>query len=115
MEKQKNRFKQIKTILLSRFKKEKENQIIKERRKYCSVCKWNSKNQQKLSIGVRFIKFWSDFYSLVTFNSKKDVLGNCTACDICSIYYKTKEMEEDCEKGYWKSIVNTKYKDKYGN
>lgn len=94
----------IKIIVLSRLKKEKPDPIVEAKRKICAFCEWNTKNQIKLSLGVRLVKGLSDFYSWITGNAEKDNLGNCTACEICSIYYKTLEISEVCEKGKWKSI-----------
>jgi hypothetical protein len=86
----------IKTIIFSRFKKPKETNWIKERRSKCAKCTFNTKNIEKLSIRVRIIKSLSDLYSTITGNRKVDNLGNCTACEICSIYYKTAESVEYC-------------------
>jgi hypothetical protein len=51
----------------------------------------------------RFLKLLSDFYSKITGNAKVDVLGNCTACESCSVYYKSID-EEECPKDRWRSI-----------
>jgi len=91
------------TIINSRFKKsnEKEEFII-YRRGVCSRCEFNSNNQSKVNPYKLFLKSLSDFYSWITFNSKKDNLGNCLACDSCSIYYKSIEVEEVCPENKWK-------------
>ena len=96
-------FNTFKIIILSRIKKTKESEQVKDRRNICLSCQYNTKNQTKLSLRVRVVKLFSDLYSLVTGNIKKDILGNCTACEVCSIYYKTLETEENCPKEKWKS------------
>jgi len=77
---------------------------VRRRRETCKTCPHNTENQVKksLSLKVRIIKSLSDFYSWITFNKDVDVLGNCTACEICSIYYKTAEKDETCPKKLWK-------------
>jgi len=90
--------------VLSRLKKKNQEDYVIKRRRICAVCSWNTKNQETLSLKVRTIKALSDFYSWITGNAEEDNLGNCTACEICSIYYKSFEETEDCEKGKWKSI-----------
>lgn len=91
-------------IVLSRLKKPTKNQeIVNERRSVCSSCNFNTKNQEKLGLKVWILKQFSDFYSWVTFNKDEDSLGNCSACDACSIFYKTAEVEyEECPKNKWK-------------
>lgn len=99
--------KKLKTIILSRFKKESQEDWVEERRRICKVCEYNSKNKEKLSIKERFFKFLSDLYTFITFSDSED-LGECEC--LCSIYYKTLEETEECfakEKGEedkWKSI-----------
>jgi len=95
--------KKIKIITFSRFKKPKIEKWIEQRRKICAICKWNTKNQAKTSFKIKIIKALSDFYSFITFKNKQDNLGSCSVCG-CSIYYKSSEEVEDCEKGKWKSI-----------
>jgi hypothetical protein len=91
-------------IIKSRFKKSNENEeFIIHRRGVCSRCEFNSNNQSKVSPYKLFLKSLSDFYSWITFNSKKDNLGNCWGCEAaCSIYYKSAEAEEVCPKNNWK-------------
>ena len=95
----------LKIIIFSRFKKPKIEPWIQKRRDLCKKCKWNTLNQVRLPIKVRFIKWLSDLYSWITGNSKNDNLGNCTACEICSIYYKTAEKVEYCEKEKWDTEI----------
>lgn len=96
-------FNTFKIIILSRIRKTKESEQVKDRRNICLSCQYNTKNQTKLSLRVRVVKFFSDLYSLVTGNIKKDILGNCSApgCG-CSIYFKTSEPEENCPINKWK-------------
>lgn len=86
----------IKLIIFSRFKKPNENSWVKERREKCAKCKFNTKNIEKLPLAIRVVKFFSDIYSSITGNKEVDTLGNCTACEVCSIYYKTAESVEHC-------------------
>jgi len=46
----------------------------------------------------------SNAYSWLTGRLKDDKLSNCTACSMCSIYFKTAEKEEICPKGKWKIL-----------
>lgn len=86
----------IRTIIFSRFKKPNEESFIKARRKICASCEYNTKNIENLKFAVKVVKFFSDLYSYITGNKNVDTLGNCTACEICSIYYKTAEKVEQC-------------------
>lgn len=86
----------LRIIIFSRFKKPKIESWVSHRRAICSVCEFNTKNIEKIPIRIKMIKFFSDIYSYMTGNKKVDVLGNCTACSICSIYYKTAESLEQC-------------------
>ena len=85
----------IKKIILSRLKKTKEEEFVKQRREICRVCEYNSLNREKIPLNKLILKKLSDFYSLITGNLEVDVLGNCTACESCSIYYKSLD-EEHC-------------------
>lgn len=97
----------IKTIIFSRFKKPNTESFVEERRKICLGCEYNSLNRGRLNAKEIFLKKLSDFYSRITGNKKVDNLGNCTACDICSIYYKTAEAVEECKANppKWKRII----------
>ena len=94
------------TIILSRIKKTKTDEVVEFKRKQCKTCEYNTLNIEKLPLKKRLIKLLSDFYSWITFNKKVDVLGNCSIC-LCSLYYKTLEDNEECEHpsgSRWKSI-----------
>lgn len=97
-------FTKIRTILLSRFKKEKNESWVKERRIICFNCPHNTKNKEKISLKLKASKLLSDFYSLVTFSEYKE-LGSCSICT-CPIFYKSREIEEECDAqpSKWKSI-----------
>lgn len=92
------------TILKSRFKKNKNQDWINNRREICFNCPLHSKNIKRLSIGIKIIKLLSDFYSLLVF-SNKDNLGHCGVCG-CSTYYSTQEETAECsdDNPKWKSI-----------
>ena len=79
----------IVTIIKSRFIKPKIDKEIERKRAICLGCEYNSNNLRRLSIFKSFLSSLSDFYSWITGNKKVDVLGNCTACKSCSIYYKS--------------------------
>ena len=79
----------IVTIIKSRFIKPKIDKEIERKRAICLGCEYNSNNLRRLSIFKSFLSSLSDFYSWITGNKKLDVLGICTACTGCSIYYKT--------------------------
>lgn len=92
----------LKTIILSRFKNNKEEIWIKKRREICLECKHNSLIGGTPNMYKFFLATLSSFYSWLVGKSKEDSLGNCTACDSCSIYYKTLELDETCPKHKWK-------------
>lgn len=96
----------IKKIILSRFKKTTEEEFVKQRREICRVCEYNSLNREKIPLNKLILKKLSDFYSLITGNLEVDVLGNCTACESCSIYYLTIDSDEchNKKENRWKSI-----------
>lgn len=94
----------IKLIIFSRFKKPNEESFVKARRETCAKCEFNTLNQTKLDLKTKVIKAFSDLFSRVTGRKEEDNLGNCTACDICSIYFKSAEKVEDCVKGKWKKL-----------
>lgn len=96
----------IQTIVLSRLKKPKTTALVEYKREICKKCEYNTLNLEYIPPFKRFIKKLSDFYSWITGNSEVDVLGNCTACAVCSLYYKTRD-EDECphpEGDKWKSI-----------
>lgn len=87
-------------ILLSRFRKTKNQKWQDERLEKCLSCPYNSNNNKKITL----LKRLSDMYSYITFKSEQDNKGNCVACD-CSVYFKAKELDyENCPKGYWEEI-----------
>lgn len=101
MSRLKQSYKKLLIILLSRFKKTKKAQWIEDRKKECDKCPFNTKNMDKLPFTKSFVKNISDFYSFITRNGDLDVLGNCSACEMCSIYYKTETDVEYCPKNKW--------------
>jgi len=88
-------------ILLSRFKKVEEKTFIRERRKKCKGCIYNSKNNtDRISFKIRVVIFLSNLYNDLIGNKTED-LGNCTKCG-CDIFYKTQEEDEQCPDNQWK-------------
>lgn len=107
MQKLKMNLQKLLTILLSRFKTKNQNeQWVKDRRKFCKPCQWNTLNIEKLSFKQKIIKKLSDFYSLLTNKDDIDTLGNCSACGMCSIYFKTETEVEYCPKNKWERLKN---------
>jgi len=92
----------IKMLLLSRFKKEKNEQWVQDRRQICKVCPYNTKNLESISRKQKIVNFFSKIYSAITFSENED-LGECSICT-CPLFYKTREKEENCDKNKWKSI-----------
>lgn len=93
--------KKIFTIIKSRLTKPKTDKEIERKRAICLGCEYNSNNLRKLSTYKLFLASLSDFYSWVTGNKEEDNLGNCTACEMCSVYYKSMFSEEKCPKNKW--------------
>lgn len=94
--------KKIKTIINSRFKTTKEQPTwLKKRRETCLGCKHNSLNISCKTFTQTFLATLSYFFSWITGKAKDDNLGNCLACNACSIYFKTNELEEICPKDKW--------------
>ena len=66
-------------------------------------------NLEKIPLNKLIYKKLSDFYSFICGKSEEDNLGNCVACESCSVYYKTQDEEEKCphpQGNQWKSIYN---------
>lgn len=98
--------KKIKTIILSRIKKTKTSALVEYKRSICKKCEYNTLNLESVPPLKLIIKKLSDFYSWITGNADVDVLGNCSACEMCSIYYKSRD-EQECPHptgDKWKSI-----------
>ncbi len=105
--------KKIKTIILSRFKKETGESWIEERRKICAPCPYNTLNQSRTTIIAKIYKFFSNFIDWLT-DADKDELGDCK-CG-CPIYYLTREEESECPEGYWSIYIpNSAQKEKLKN
>lgn len=81
--------KKLITIITSRFTKPKEDKETERKRKICRSCEFNSLNSVKIKLSKRILIKMSDFYSWITGKGEEDNLHNCTACESCSIYYKT--------------------------
>ena len=91
--------KKIKTIILSRITKTKTEGWVKDRRKECKICPYNTLNMIKVPIKIKILKLLSDFYTFITFNQKTE-LGVCSKCG-CDIFYKSQEDNEYCEENKW--------------
>ncbi len=97
-------FKKIKTILLSRIKRNKEEEWIRKRQMICLRCESNSLNVSSLSYYRFFLTTLSSFYSYIMGRSKEDNLGNCLSCEACSVYFKSFEKEENCPLNKWELL-----------
>ena len=96
----------LKTIILSRLTKPKEELEVLIKRRICKGCEYNSLNAEKIELKKRVLIWFSDFYSTITGNKEEDSLGNCLACSSCSIYYKSL-YEDHCPhpiENKWKII-----------
>ena len=93
-------------ILMSRWRKEKPTDDIIKKRELCFNCEYNSLNMKKMPLNKKILKNLSDLYSFICGKLDEDNLGNCTACDSCSIFYKSLD-DEHCPHPLgdkWKSI-----------
>jgi len=93
-------------IIISRWKKHQENILVEKKREVCSKCEYNSLNVEFIPKRKSLLIKLSAFYSFICGKSDLDILGNCLACESCSVYYKT-EDEEHCPHptgDKWKSI-----------
>lgn len=88
-------------IVKSRFLKQKNEQWIQDRRDKCKNCEWNTLNKTNITIKQKFLKNLLDAYSQISGNEDEDTLGNCTACEMCSVFYKSSEKLEKCPKNKW--------------
>lgn len=105
----KSPWRKIWTILTSRFRKEREEDWVKERREQCAKCCHNTLNIKDISWKVRVAKLFSDFYTAITLAKNKN-LGQCSIC-FCELYFKQLMPEESCsadligEDPKWTSIL----------
>lgn len=95
----------IKTILLSRTKKNNNEDWVDDRRRICLDCEHNSLNTNSPQGYKFFLATLSYAYSYIMGRAKEDILGNCFACEACSIYFKS-ESDEDCPENKWEKREN---------
>lgn len=95
--------KKVKTIIFSRFKKPNLESFVRERRNQCNKCKFNSKNNDSISLKMRLINFFSELLTFFTVAKEVQDLGQCVhpKCG-CNIYFKTQEDTEVCPINKWK-------------
>lgn len=91
---------------MSRFRRQREEEWVKQRRVTCLECENNSLNDTSSTLAHDFLAALSYFYSWITGRAEEDNLGNCLACESCSIYFKTNELEENCPKEKWEILEN---------
>lgn len=94
----------LKTIVKSRFKKDSEENWIKERREICKNCPQNTLNLNKITLKIRILIRLSKIYSFIT-GDNREYRGNCSVCG-CDVTNLTNEEAQDCsnEEPKWKSI-----------
>ena len=91
----------IKIIALSRFKKPKNEQWIKDRIKQCEVCPFNTKNMTKISIKQRVCRVLSNVLTLITTGHLNEDNSECSLCE-CTLLYKIPEPTSKCDDNRWK-------------
>ena len=96
----------LKIILLSRVKHNKEEQWVKRRIATCLECNYNTLNGGSLKGYRFFLATLSSLYSQLMGRAKEDIYGNCSACSMCSIYFKAFEKLETCKKNKWEILEN---------
>lgn len=90
-------YRKIRTIILSRFNNNKEEEWVKKRRVTCLECDYNSLNNSDRTLWLHILAALSYFYSLITGNSKEDgSFGYCNVCG-CDCFYKTSEEDGYCQ------------------
>ena|GEM_PF-1655628 len=109
--------KQIQIICLSRIKKTKTEQWIKDRRLICIKCPYNTKNLNIISFKQRVSRFFSNVLTLLMTGKLNKDNSECSICT-CTLIYKTKSESEICEHpdgNQWISIYipNSSQKEKW--
>lgn len=107
----------IQTVCLSRVKKTKTEQWIKDRRKICYVCPYNTRNLDKISFKQKVSRFFSNCLTLIMTGRLNEDNSECSICT-CTLTYKTKSEYEGCNhpvEDQWKSIYlpNSAQKEKW--
>lgn len=83
------------TIIKSRFRQQREEAWIKERRATCLECEYNSLNTTSTSLAHNFLATLSYFFSWIFGRADRDhKAGICTICT-CPINLKIVETEEE--------------------
>jgi hypothetical protein len=92
----------LRTIVMSRFRKQREEDWVKERRVTCLECENNSLNDTSSTLAHDFLAALSYFYSWITGRAKDEgTYGSCNICG-CDCFFKSLIKEEECPKGKWK-------------
>lgn len=95
----------IKNIVLSRFKKNQNEDWVRARRTVCATCPY--KLTDKRTAKQKLLKYLSDFYTWITRADNED-LGECFCS--CPIYFLTADPKSECSakeeygEDRWKSI-----------
>ena len=96
-----NFFNKLKIIALSRLKKPKQEGWIKDRRKVCDSCEFNTKNIENISLKQKVVNLLSNILTLVTTGKLNEDNSACKICT-CTLAYKIPEPTENCDKNKWK-------------
>ena len=83
------------TIIKSRFKRQREEAWIKERRATCLECEYNSLNTTSTSLAHNFLATLSYFFSWIFGRADKDHKSG--VCTICHCPIELKIVETDVE------------------
>jgi hypothetical protein len=86
-------------IVNSRFKSTEED-WVKERSAICKICKYNTKNLNKITIKQYLVRLLSNILTFLTTGKLNKDNSECSICT-CTLIYKVKEPTEYCDKGYW--------------
>ena len=101
MQRLRNSFKKLWTILLSRNKKPNQEQWIKDREKKCLKCPFNTKNMEKISIKQKVYRVLSNLLTLLMTGKLNKDNSECSLCG-CTLSFKQAEITEKCDDNRWK-------------
>ena len=96
----------LRTIIMSRFRKQREEDWVKERRVTCLECENNSINDTSSTLAHDFLAALSYFYSWIFGRLEEETKwGTCNLCG-CPIGFKSLETDPEytCEIGKWDKI-----------
>lgn len=101
MQRLRNSFKKLWTILLSRNKKPNQEQWVLDRKKECDKCPFNTKNMKSISIKQKVLRFLSNLLTLIMTGKLNEDNSECNLCG-CTLSFKQIEITEKCDDNRWK-------------